>query len=209
MKNHLYSSLPALTIVILALLSTACASRRPEGSEAQPVAETPEAQGEAPKEIQVNIQLEDVIQWDQEEETQWEIPDSLIFTVEVENVDTEDAEALGVNFVYEALIPSGETTYMLADPQDPEGGYRRDENGRPILYKVMDTLSGKVESLEDVESTRRTFDITRPEGTCALRYWAEVYLLKSTGHEEKVFVDTPYVTGDDLQAQGGIISVAR
>jgi hypothetical protein len=88
MKNTLYSMLSAVAITALALLPAACATRQSAETEEQPVAETPavqETQEGAPEEVRANIQLEDIVEWDQEEETGLEIPDSLIFTVKVEN----------------------------------------------------------------------------------------------------------------------------
>jgi hypothetical protein len=189
---------------LTALLSISCTSSQPPAEEEPEVIETTTAPAESNSDLVVDINLEDVIDWTEGEETEVEIPESLIYSVDVENVDPESAEKLGVNFVYEALVPTGEDTYVLKDPQNPEAGYVEDENG-PVLHQVMEVIGGRIESLEDIALTHRTFDVTRPEDTYRLRYWAEVYLLKSTGQGEEVFVEAPYITEAEVEEQGGVI----
>jgi len=189
--------------LIMSALSCA-APEQPDENEEPVVIETEPLSGEAGEDVVVNIELEDVIDWSEEEDIDVDIPDSLIYSVDVENIKPGSGDMLGVNFVYQALVPTGEETYVLRNPRDPDSGYVENEDG-PVLHDVMEVLGGRIESLEDIELTHRTFDVTRPENTSLMKYWVEVYFLKSTGHGEEVFVDEPYITEMEVEEQGGII----
>lgn len=190
---------------LLAVMAISCtAPETPTQQEALEATETTTSPEEISSDPIVSINLEDVIDWTEGTETDVDIPESLIYSVDVENIDPESADKLGVNFVYEALIPTGEDTYVMKDPENPDAGYVEDEHG-PMLHQVMEVVSGRIESLEDIELTHRTFDVTRPDDTYRINYWVEVYLLKSTGHGEEVFVDAPYITEAEVTEQGGII----
>ena len=190
---------------LLGVMAMSCTAPETPAREEEPESiETTASPEELNSDLIVSINLEDVIDWTEGEETDVEIPESLIYSVDVENIDPEAADKLGVNFVYEALVPTGEDTYVLKEPGNPAAGYVEDEQG-PMLHQIMEVVSGRIESLEDIELTHRTFDVTRPSDTFRINYWVEVYLMKSTGHGEEVFVDGPYITEAEVNEQGGIV----
>ncbi len=193
----------------LLILSTlgypACTSPPPQpqplaNNHASDTSQPDESVANAMDGVLVTIELDDILDLDEGDTA---VPDALIFSVKVENLNYEaDGDALGIHFVYETLSPSGEMTYMLKDPDDPDAGYVEDENG-PIAYELVETSSKRAESWGSVRDTTRQFSIPTSGNILSMRYWAEIVIKGE--EQEYMMIDTPYVTPNEVLQQGGLI----
>ncbi len=130
-------------------------------------------------------------------------PGSLIFAMDVDNGIVAEDESYNLNFVYEAMVYSGEQTYLREDPGDPKSALISDENG-PILYSILERRPGRVEAEAGGEYGMPSFHIEPPENTYVIRYWAEIVV--TDGHAEYNFAGAPYCTIDDILMQGELIT---
>jgi len=128
-----------------------------------------------------------------------------IYVVEVQNLDVPDEQSVGVHFVYDANVPTGEATFLYEDPVDPSKGYKKDANG-PIVYRVVETVTKRVESWGKPDEYVRSFSIEIPKNALNMKYWVEVVTRQVGGEGTEVFNDVPYATMSEVVVQGGPIT---
>ena len=130
-------------------------------------------------------------------------PPALLFDVLASNPNAKEGELFGVNLLYEAKVKTGVETLLLQNPLDESSDYISDEHG-PIKFEVVEIQEGKLENTAGGSDMTNQFFVPLPEGTVAIKYWAEVVIKGGDG--ESVFSDEYYVTVEDAYAQGGIIN---
>ncbi|MCX6645277.1 MAG: hypothetical protein NTY09_02810 [bacterium] len=148
--------------------------------------------------INVNTELEQII----EKEDGSGVPEALLFKVTVENADSVGTDEMGVNFVYDMTVPTGETTYLRENPTDESSGFKSDENG-PILFDVVSQQTDRLEDWGPVAENVREFYVILPENAYSIRYHIEVEI--PTSEQELVLYDSPKVEVGDIMEQGGLI----
>jgi len=207
MKNNpLIRIIFIIAIMSISLLMTACPKpAEPVIDENEQVPVVPDEQDTAESEITATVELMDVIDWSEVGDDSAGMEPTYLFNVKLHNVDPTKGEMLGVDFLYMAHIPTGETSYVLNDPSNPESGWVSDSS-EPIPHEVTDTFIGRVDSLDSITSTERVFDIIKPDGAVSLEYWVEVYTVSSISHGEEVIEEGNFVTMDVIDAQGGTVS---
>lgn len=180
-----------LNIMLTVIPLTACTNKQPEpvvtGEETTPLGN-----------INVITELEEIV----ESEDGSNVPEALLFHVEVENAESMGTNLMGVAFVYETVVPTGEKTYMLEYPTDEESGYISDENG-PILYEVVEQRPDRLEDWGPIAENVRQFYVILPENAFSIKYHVEVIV--PTGEQEVILYDSPMVTVGDIMEQGGLI----
>lgn len=195
-----------IVVVSVSLLMTACP--KPAGTsvtENEQVPAVPDEQNTEESEITATVELMDVIDWSEVGDDSAGMAPTYLFSVKLHNVAPTMGEMLGVDFLYKAHIPTGETSYVLNDPSNPESGWVSDSS-EPIPHDVTDTFIGRVDSLDSITSTERVFDIIKPDGAVSIEYWVEVYTVSSMSHGEEVIEEGNFVAMDVIDAQGGTVS---
>ena len=137
-------------------------------------------------------------------------PESLLFSV---NIDNPQAPATGIydaKFSYRALVPTSQKTYLRLYPDNPSSELIT-SNGKPVLFEVM--AGDFTELPNQVEGTKSNYEMDIPllPGTAVVEYYAETWstMLNRlvTGERGKEdFLKVPYCTPEALQRQGGAIS---
>lgn len=148
--------------------------------------------------INVITDLEEII----ESEDGSGAPEALLFNVEIENAESTGSDVIGVKFVYDATISTGETTYIREDPQDVNSAFVSDENG-PILYDVVSHQTDLLEDWGPIEENVRQFYVILPDNTYSLIFHVELEI--PTGEQELVLSDVPKIEFDSILQQGGLI----
>ncbi|MCK4720892.1 hypothetical protein KAU08_09540 [bacterium] len=133
-------------------------------------------------------------------------PEALLFSVVVENTESISADSMGINFIYETFIPTGEKTFLLVDPYNPDSGYVS-EGGFPVLFDVVETAMGRLEDWAGVDENTRQFYVTPPSDAFSIVYHVEVMI--TSEDREVVFFESPTVSVGDILAQGGVITELR
>jgi len=133
-----------------------------------------------------------------------EEPPLHLYLVTVENLTVSPDEEVGIHFVYELTQPTGEATYLLNDPMDPDSGVVTDANGE-VIYRIVETVEKRIEDWGNPEQTQRSYVVEFPSTVYKIRYWVEVVTRRMSEIEEKEIMDVPYITVDEMIMQGGQI----
>jgi hypothetical protein len=149
--------------------------------------------------INVITELEQII----EKEDGSGVPEALLFKVTVENAESVGSDEMGVNFIYDMAVPTGEKTYLREDPTDVNSSFKSDENG-PIFYDVVSQQSDRLEDWGPVADNIREFYVVLPESTYSIKYHIEVEI--AGGEQELGLNESPMVEVGDIMAQGGLIT---
>lgn len=166
--------------------------------EPEPVDPTPAAPV-IPQKIEIHVELQETLA----SSTGGLTPEALLFRVVVENTESISADSMGINFIYETTIPTGEKTFLLVDPYNPDSEYVS-EGGFPVLFDVTEIAMGRLEDWGRVDENTRQFYVTPPSDTFSMVYHVEVMI--TSEDQEIVFFESPTVNIGDILAQGGVIT---
>lgn len=197
MKFSNFTQIAIITFLVSTLM-VLVSCNQPEPEPADPAPAAPEI----PQNIEIHVELQETLA----SPTGGLTPEALLFRVVVENTESISADSMGINFIYETIVPTGEKTFLLVDPYNPDSGYVS-EGGFPVLYDVVETAMGRLEDWGAVDENTRQFYVTPPSDAFSIVYHVEVMI--TSEDQEIVFFESPSVNIGDILAQGGVITELR
>lgn len=183
-------------LVSILMVLVSCDQPVPEPADPAPAAPA------IPQNIEIHVELQETLA----SSTGGLTPEALLFGVVVENTESISADSMGVNFIYETIVPTGEKTFLLIDPYNENSGYVS-EGGMPVLFDVVEIAMGRLEDWGAVDENTRQFYVTPPSDSFSMKYHVEVMI--TSEDQEIVFFESPTVNIGDILAQGGVITELR